>query len=164
MSIESAQSPESPERATGAKPSTQATPTAVGDSRRTFVVLVAITFCLLLACVLGATWVFRTFELESRAKEAVDRARFENRKKLVRLDAAVKAFQTSTGRLPASIDELRGPDAARWFGGEPFDALYVDAWGETFRFERVEGGHRLGTLGRDGAPGGVGLDEDQTYP
>lgn len=140
------------------------TPPAIGDSRRTFVVLVGITFCLLLACVLGATWVFRTFELESRAREAVDRARYENRKKLARLDDAVKAFETATGRLPASIDELRGPDAARWFGGEPFDALYVDAWGETFQLERVADGYRLGTLGRDGRPGGEGLDEDQTYP
>lgn len=139
-------------------------PPTVDASRRTFVVLIAITFCLLLACVLGATWVFRKFELESRAKEAVDRARYENRKKLARLDTAVKAFETANGRLPASIDELRGPDAAKWFGNEPFDALYVDAWGETFRLERVEGGYRLGTLGRDGVAGGVGLDEDQTYP
>lgn len=137
---------------------------SVGDSKRTFVTAIVITFFLLLACVLGATWVFRELELEARANDAIGRARFENQKKLVRLATGVQAFRSAEGRLPASIDELRGPKAQQYLGIEPFDALYVDAWGQTFRIEPTSEGFRVVTLGRDDTPGGEGLDADLGYP
>jgi hypothetical protein len=130
------------------------------NSQRTFTVLIAVTFVLLLSCVLGATWLFRTLELDARATAQVERAHYDDARKLARLVEVVGAYRTKRGALPASIDALRGADAREFFGAEPFDALFVDAWGNTFRLEAVGTGFRIFTLGRDDAPGGEGADLD----
>ena len=132
------------------------------SSRRSFVVFIVVTLVLLVASVVSATLLFRKFELESRQNEAVERAQYEDTKKIARLAAAVAAYQEQRGALPGSLDELREPDGRQWLGTEPFDALFVDSWGRTFRLEPLGAGFRIFTLGRDDAVGGEGLDRDLT--
>ena len=131
------------------------------SSQRTFIVAIVITFVVLLACVLGAMWTFRTLELESRDRAQLERARYEDGRKLERLAQVVEAFRAKRGALPESIDTLRAPDALEFFGSEPFDALFLDAWGQTFRIESTATGFRVFTLGRDDQVGGEGVDADQ---
>jgi hypothetical protein len=51
---------------------------------------------------------------------------------------------------PDSLDEV------------PFlkDSRFIDAWGNEYQYSKTAIGYRLLSLGRDGKPGGVGLDAD----
>jgi len=72
---------------------------------------------------------------------------------------AIGIYLVLTGRIPASLDDLRLPQERN--GGEPIIDIGSDPWGHPYGFTRD--GPRAVTitcLGADGAPGGVGPDED----
>jgi hypothetical protein len=64
-----------------------------------------------------------------------------------------------TGRMPASLDDLRAPQPK--YDGDPLVEFMVDPWGHPFGF--TVDGPRAVTItcfGADGEPGGEGADED----
>jgi hypothetical protein len=133
-------------------------------NRRIFLTLGGITFVLVIACVAAGTLLFRRFELEARERDAIQSAQYEDRKKLARLFTAASTFREKRGAWPTSLGELRGPNARDYFGLEPFDALFVDAWGRDFVIANEADGVRVFTLGRDGVPGGEEADRDLSRP
>ncbi|MCE9594552.1 MAG: type II secretion system protein GspG [Planctomycetes bacterium] len=133
-------------------------------NRRTFLVFGGITFVLVIGCVVLGMGLFQRLDHEARERTAVQSAQYDDRKKLVRLFAAVTAFREKHGALPKSLGELRGANARDYFGTEPFDALFVDAWGRDFLIAPDASGFRVYTLGRDGAPGGEDADRDLSRP
>lgn len=86
------------------------------------------------------------------------------------ISSAVELYALDNGGYPAQQVGLAGliqapPDAARWSGPylKKAEGL-IDPWGRPYQY-RVPG--RTGsfdvlTLGRDGAPGGAGEDQDVT--
>jgi hypothetical protein len=69
---------------------------------------------------------------------------------------AIADYQEKTGRLPSSLAEIET------FQGDEVRFNSVDGWGRPFRFS-VEGGTcTVISYGRDGKPGGRGLDCDLT--
>ena len=77
------------------------------------------------------------------------------------IERAVQRLREANKALPQSLEELRGPGGEyllqfkRDAQGKP-----LDGWGRPFLYS-VEGGEYVVTsLGRDGQPGGIGLDCD----
>jgi len=74
---------------------------------------------------------------------------------MAHVEAAITAYQQASGTLPKTLGDI--PDLAAHVDdeGQP-----VDHWRRPLHY-RVEGTrHRLVSYGRDGKPGGVGLDYD----
>ena len=63
---------------------------------------------------------------------------------------ALSDFARKHGHYPNSLSEVPGLK----------DCNFVDPWGNSFYYEKTPQGFRLLSLGRDGEPGGVGLDAD----
>jgi hypothetical protein len=79
--------------------------------------------------------------------------------KMEDIDAAISQYKEKTGGLPRSLGELI-PANPHLFNGK--DGNIIDAWGRPFLYS-VEGDtYVMKSLGRDGKPGGVGLDCDLT--
>lgn len=78
----------------------------------------------------------------------------------VMISSALDAFERSHGRYPDSLGELAGIDEGRDLFDEAGRFRYVDFWQNPYQYERTEEGYRLNSLGRDGQPGGKGLDAD----
>ncbi len=58
-------------------------------------------------------------------------------------------FARKHGRYPDSLDELGRAQI-----------MSVDAWNQPYSYSKYDGGYQLLSLGRDGKPGGEGLDAD----
>lgn len=70
----------------------------------------------------------------------------------------VWTFRERTGWLPATLGELSEatePDGARWWS-------WNDGWGHPLVYSVEGNDYALTSLGRDGSPGGTGLDSDLT--
>ena len=67
------------------------------------------------------------------------------------LRRAIADFTEKNGKIPDSLDEL--PQNPR--GYNP-----LDLWGHPYQYGKTEKGYRIFSLGRDGLPGGRGLDAD----
>jgi len=67
---------------------------------------------------------------------------------------AAKLYRKDTGRFPSTAEGLT-PLAPHYLATIP-----DDGWGRAYRYESDGGSVRIGTLGRDGLPGGVGADAD----
>ena len=74
------------------------------------------------------------------------RLMFLNHYKFISL--SVEDFVNKHGRYPDSFDEL------------PINERDYDPWGHPYLFEKTKDGFKVHSLGRDGKPGGVGLDAD----
>ena len=75
---------------------------------------------------------------------------------LERTGEAISAFRKKHGRLPAALEELGGlPDAQ---AGEYMET--IDGWDRPLVYGVEGDGYTLVSLGRDGRPGGIGLDYD----
>ncbi len=61
---------------------------------------------------------------------------------------------------PESLCELRGDPSAKDLIDESGQLRWGDPWGNTLQYRKTEEGFRLRSLGRDGQPGGEGLDAD----
>ena len=82
------------------------------------------------------------------------------RTQIADLEGAVQSFQMRNGgRLPESLEILSEKDA----NGVPYiKALPLDPWHNAYIFTQDPNGilFRIGTLGRDGQPGGEGFNAD----
>ncbi len=81
------------------------------------------------------------------------------RAEISEIGKAVGIHLTLTGRMPASLADLRRPQARN--AGEPIIHVGDDPWGRPYRFT-VDGPRAVtvSCLGADGEPGGEGADED----
>ena len=85
--------------------------------------------------------------------------RAQARRTLRELHDAAEEFQRTRGRLPRALDELTLPDPE--IGAPPvLGAVPLDPWGRDFVAGFEDGTWRIATLGRDGMPGGSGVDAD----
>jgi len=71
---------------------------------------------------------------------------------LEHLQWMVRHYADDNGELPKTL-----ADAAKHAGNPTF---LVDPWGNDFRYRRTERGFEISSFGRDGRPGGTGLDAD----
>jgi general secretion pathway protein G len=80
---------------------------------------------------------------------------------LARLAELTRGYITAHHSAPPANDWQRA-----LIGDGKIKSVPNDPWGRPYRFETVQGGIELGTLGRDGVPGGEGPDTDltQTVP
>ena len=67
-----------------------------------------------------------------------------------RIRHAISDFAHEHKRYPESLSELR----------KFREVNLVDPWGNSYQYEKTPQGFKLLSLGRDGKPGGVGLDAD----
>lgn len=72
---------------------------------------------------------------------------------LVTILGFVKEFQREHNRLPTSISEIEG-------GVGSLRRDFNDPWGRPLEFVISDNEFRVTTYGRDGQPGGIGLDAD----
>jgi Type II secretion system (T2SS), protein G len=79
--------------------------------------------------------------------------------------SAVQEYQKAHGRLPA---DLTGKDFAGklWLGAGRFDPQVgpLDAWGDPLHYEVKRDKFTVVSYGRDGRPGGLGIDADIGWP
>jgi hypothetical protein len=76
---------------------------------------------------------------------------------LLGVSGDAECFARLNGTFPSSISELRGSPCWKRTG-EP-----IDPWGRPYHLEVLKAGRpecRVFSLGKDGLPGGSGLDED----
>lgn len=103
----------------------------------------------LAACV--AAWPFATSEMTVMNND------------FLMISSALAAFAKAHGGYPESLDELAGIEEGRHLFDETGRLRYVDPWRNPYQYERTERDYRLYSLGRDGKPGGEGLDADLEY-
>ncbi|MGH7806327.1 MAG: type II secretion system protein GspG [Candidatus Binatia bacterium] len=72
---------------------------------------------------------------------------------IVALRDLIHQFRDQTGNLPSESEWKRSV--------ETVDSQLFDPWGRAYVYERVDGGFRIGSLGRDGATGGDGDNADK---
>jgi len=86
---------------------------------------------------------------------------YATRHGLLVLGRAIYVYGVDNKTLPASLEDLRGTEYGRdlVFGekGGP-----LDGWGRPFVYARDDGNCSVTSFGRDGLPGGVGMDSDMT--
>jgi general secretion pathway protein G len=105
----------------------------------------------------------------------VDKARVVTaRAQIDRLESSLELYNMDNGRFPTTeqgLDALiheptAGPEPANYQPGGYLKGgqLPADPWGFEFQYEspgvRNDGGYDLWSYGKDGAPGGEGLDAD----
>ncbi len=71
---------------------------------------------------------------------------------LWRFESAVEAVHEQSGQYPESLAEL--PETMF------YEQFRVDPWGRPYEFIVTENDFRMESRGRDGVPGGVGIDTD----
>lgn len=81
---------------------------------------------------------------------------------------AVQHFRMDQGRWPVSLGELavRPSDAKSWPAGGYLYVLHKDPWGHDYVLQRPAPDGRdfdIVSFGKDGIPGGDGLDADISY-
>ena len=77
-------------------------------------------------------------------------------------DACVRYTERHGGESPRSLAELVRPQA-RGEASLSATRIPLEPWGRAYRYEPADAEHpfvRIGTLGRDGLPGGEGDDAD----
>jgi general secretion pathway protein G len=75
---------------------------------------------------------------------------------LLKLDHQIKDYQEKHGVLPDTLAEIPDVHAMLQLPGEPL----LDSWGNPFQYRRQGETYELFSYGRDGQPGGVGLNAD----
>ena len=86
------------------------------------------------------------------------------------IGAALKLYRLDNGDYPTTTQGLAalvvrpstGPAAANWPPGGYLAQPALDPWGHAYAYRGPEAtaGYRLVSLGRDGLPGGAGVDAD----
>jgi general secretion pathway protein G len=72
---------------------------------------------------------------------------------------AAEWFQAETGRYPTRIEEM-SVEGSKKAGTSLAIGIGNDPWGRPYIYRLVDGKPRVACLGRDGVPGGTGLDAD----
>jgi hypothetical protein len=80
------------------------------------------------------------------------------RRDLRQLDEQIVRYRERTGHLPASLLEL-GEDENKQIRRDE-DGWPLDGWWQPFHYVLIGNSYDLYSLGKDGAPGGSGLDAD----
>ena len=128
------------------------------DARPTF--LVRLTAALVVAAVVSGTAYYCAWK-NLRGYWTLRDLQELTERELDRLQERVEAHRAAAGRLPAALTELKDLEA---YGFRVDDRHQpVDIWDNPFRYEVDGDGYELYSLGRDGRPGGNGLDGD-LYP
>jgi len=79
---------------------------------------------------------------------------------LQQIHGALLKYAEEKGNFPDSLHDLAHLENHGLPVDESGDPLVLDGWDHTFHYEKTPDGVRLGSLGRDGVVGGVGLDAD----
>jgi hypothetical protein len=82
---------------------------------------------------------------------------------LAGLHAATIAFHSRTGQWPSSLNELVTNKHSTIFHAPPGPFRFLDGWNRPFIFQPFNTSQAYGRIlsyGRDGQPGGTGLDAD----
>lgn len=119
----------------------------------------AVRMTLMLALVLGGIWFWMfssaTFEIHGDGPKEHRKALAE----VAEIGSGIGTYFTLTGRMPASLDDLRLPQERN--GGDSIIDIRNDPWGHPYGF--LFAGPRAVTilsLGADGEFGGDDADED----
>jgi general secretion pathway protein G len=82
------------------------------------------------------------------------------RRLLRRIDSAIRSYMEKTGKPPSTLGELEALKG----GSYPVDpdGAVRDGWNQPFRYSVDGGKYLVVSYGRDGKPGGRGLDCDLT--
>jgi len=73
------------------------------------------------------------------------------------VDSDIQDYHKQNGKWPASLDVVGlDPDYPDNNDGN----VWVDSWGRPYVYRLTKNGYTLMSYGRDGKPGGVGLDSD----
>lgn len=119
----------------------------------------AVRMTLMLALVLGGIWFWMfssaTFEIHGDGPKEHRKALAE----VAEIGSGIGTYFTLTGRMPASLDDLRLPQERN--ADDSIIDNGDDPWGRPYGFT-VDGTRAatISCLGADGVPGGVGSDED----
>lgn len=76
------------------------------------------------------------------------------------LDEALSRYNREKGGFPDSLSDLADLENHNLPFDESGELFWCDEWNHPFHYEKTPDGFRLGSLGRDGVAGGVGLDAD----
>ena len=90
------------------------------------------------------------------------------RAQIAALETALESYRLDVGRYPSTEQGLAAlekapPSEPRWAGPYLKKAVPVDPWGNPYQYRfpgERSGDFDLGSLGRDGRPGGSGEDAD----
>lgn len=104
----------------------------------------------------------------SRILNNADRAKANLAKATVQTVAEkIQLFEMDTGRLPASLDELvdKPGDVSYWTGPYVKASEIKDPWNHTYEYASPGQSEPfdLSSLGKDGRPGGEGVNADIPY-
>ncbi len=96
-----------------------------------------------------------------RQGTALNHRQFLTQRALHQLAEEIETYKQQTGTIPTSLDDLDVlEEASRRFGEA---APHEDGWGRPFIFETDGKDCLVISYGRDGKPGGAGLDHDLTH-
>jgi hypothetical protein len=95
---------------------------------------------------------FQVNPTEPKEKTAAQQTA-EARRRLMEIDAAVRAFRNDATRLPATVEELTRPAPPKPY----VDKIGPDPWGGRYEIVPREKGYRLVSPGPDGV---AGTDDD----
>ncbi len=73
---------------------------------------------------------------------------------------ALSKYDRKKGSFPDSLSDLADLEDHSLPFDEAGELWWFDGWNRPFHYEKTPDGFRLGSLGRDGVAGGVGLDAD----
>lgn len=84
------------------------------------------------------------------------------------ISAALKMYRLDNGDYPTTAQGLKAlaekptvpPVPANWSGEGYLGEVPLDPWGNPYSYAATGGGFTLMSLGKDGKPGGEGLDAD----
>lgn len=85
------------------------------------------------------------------------------------ISAALKMYRLDNGAYPTTEQGLAalvarptvGPPAGNWTPGGYLEKLPEDPWGRPYAYQASgDGAYEIVSLGKDGRPGGKGVDED----
>ncbi len=84
---------------------------------------------------------------------------YRTRRDLNRLGNEIEEYRQIRGKLPEKLQDLEIVDEGVFPKNEAGQA--IDIWNNPYQYEVKDGNYQLFSFGRDGKPGGVGLDADQ---
>lgn len=122
-------------------------------------IMVVIIIIGILAAVIAPT-VIGKVDTAQITKVSADIQSMETALKLYRLDNF--AYPTTEQGLQALVTDPHDPTVKNWSAGGYIDKMQKDPWGNAYQYLNP-GSHGeidIYTLGRDGRPGGEGLDAD----
>ena len=122
-------------------------------------IMVVVIIIGLLAAIVAPTVINRIDDAQI-TKAKADISSIENGMKLYRLDNF--AYPTTEQGIEALVTQPNDPNVRNWKAGGYISDMPVDPWGNAYLYLNPgnNGEIDIYTLGRDGRPGGEGIDAD----